>query len=328
MTRILAVALGLATMAVALPAAAGDPAAAQVLFDDAKRLSGEGKYADACVKFEESQKLDPGIGTLFNLADCFEHVGKTASAWAAFLDVAAQARAQKQPQREQVAADRAAALKPRLARLTITVSEGASASGLHVERDGTEVGPGQWGTAIPVDPGQHTIRASAPGKQTWQTVLDVKAEGDAAAVVAPLLDAASAPPAAPAPPPADSGVEAQSDTDSGGSRRVIGLVVGGAGVVGLGVSAVFGLVSKSKHDDAGKHCDSDTNHCDATGVSLRDDARQAGTISTIVFLVGATALATGAVLYFTAPKKVGGAAVTASPVVARGQGGLALQGVW
>src|SRR5258708_3181799 len=82
---------------------ANDVAMAQSLFDDAKKLVGEGRYADACVKFEQSQKLDPGMGTLFNLADCFEHVGKTASAWAGFLDVAAQAKAATQTQREQAA---------------------------------------------------------------------------------------------------------------------------------------------------------------------------------------------------------------------------------
>src|SRR5258706_1569998 len=65
-----------------------DPVVARALFDEGRRLAGEGKYSQACPKLEESQKLDPGLGTLFGLADCLEHVGRTASAWSRFRDAA------------------------------------------------------------------------------------------------------------------------------------------------------------------------------------------------------------------------------------------------
>ena len=58
-------------------ASLGDKAAAQSLFDEGRRLMGEAKYADACPKLAESQKLDPGVGTQFHLADCYEHLGQT-----------------------------------------------------------------------------------------------------------------------------------------------------------------------------------------------------------------------------------------------------------
>src|SRR4051812_44001967 len=81
-------------------ALAGDgAAAAEVLFSDGKRLAQEGNYAAACPKFEESQKLDPGMGTLYRLADCYEHVGRTASAWAAFVEVAGSAKTSGQQAR-------------------------------------------------------------------------------------------------------------------------------------------------------------------------------------------------------------------------------------
>src|SRR6516164_8031146 len=112
-----------ATLAAALwvgdVAAQSDPVAARVLFSDARSLTAQGKYEQACPKFEESQRLDPGIGTLFNLADCWEHIGRTASAWGRFLDVAAQAKMAGQADREKVARERAAMLEPKLSRLTI-----------------------------------------------------------------------------------------------------------------------------------------------------------------------------------------------------------------
>src|SRR5258708_17552643 len=91
-----------------------DRATAQALFDQAKQLATSGKYADACPKFEESERLDPGIGTQFQLASCYEHVGRIASAWTLFLDVASAARGMKQPEREKVARERAAALEGRI----------------------------------------------------------------------------------------------------------------------------------------------------------------------------------------------------------------------
>ena len=56
-------------------------AAAEALFSEGRSLASAGKCDEAIPKFQASQKLDPGIGTLLNLADCYEKVGRTASAW-------------------------------------------------------------------------------------------------------------------------------------------------------------------------------------------------------------------------------------------------------
>src|SRR3954464_2718599 len=128
-------------------AADTDEAAARALFAEARRLAAAGDYADACPKFEASFRLNPGIGTNFNLADCMEHTGRIATAWARFLDVAAATRLAGQPEREQVARDRAAALEPHLAHLTVRVA--APAPGLVIARDDVDLPPSSWEMAVP-----------------------------------------------------------------------------------------------------------------------------------------------------------------------------------
>src|SRR4051794_35386626 len=95
--------VALALVAGRAHAEARDPVAAQALFDDARRLMAAGQTAEACPKFAESQRLDPGIGTAFNLADCYEKSGHVASAWALFLEVVSQARASGESDREAAA---------------------------------------------------------------------------------------------------------------------------------------------------------------------------------------------------------------------------------
>lgn len=171
--------------------ARADTAAAQALFADAKKLMGAGKYAEACPKLEESQRLAPGIGTQFNLASCYESLGKTASAWSLYLEVAGASKAANQLDREKVARQAAAALEPKLSRLTITVSKSAPPD-IEVKRDGAAVGKAQWGTAIPVDPGEHKIAATAPGTKPWESTITVEKQGTKTVEV-PALEAGAGP---------------------------------------------------------------------------------------------------------------------------------------
>jgi hypothetical protein len=196
----------LATSSVAqAEASQADKITARALFDEGRRLVGEGKHAEACPKFEESRRLDPGIGTMFNLADCLEATGKTASAWSVFLETAARLKAEGgAPEKEQAARKRAAALEPKLSKLKIVVPESAQVDGLVVKRDGSPQGRGAWGVSIPVDPGVHVIEAVAPGRRRWvQSIELAKAGADVTVTVAPLELGAEAagPPVTPMPVP-------------------------------------------------------------------------------------------------------------------------------
>jgi serine/threonine-protein kinase len=301
-----------------------------MLFNEAKRLAAAGKYADACPKFEESQRLDPAIGTQFNLADCEEHIGRTASAWAAFQDVAAASKTAGQSARAQVASRRAAALEPRLSKLTIVAPK--DVIGLEVRRNGELLGSILWGNAIPVDPGTYTIDASAPGKKKWSTVTTVGPDGATVSVSIPPLEAVdeavrgTAPDAAPAQAVPVTPGEGSGDGDHPGStQRTLALVAGGVGVAALGTGAFFGVRSLSKHSEYVSHCNGSL--CDAAGVAAHDDAVSAGNLSTIAFAVGGALVVGGAVLWLTAPSASTGD-VKVAPVVGPGTMGVSIAGGW
>lgn len=318
------------------PKSGAETAAAEGLFYESRTLMQAGRFAEACPKLEESMRLDPGIGTQFNLADCNEHIGKLATAWIAFNDAAGQSKLSNQPEREKIARKRAAALEPRLPRLAVDVTD--PPAGLEVKRDALIVAPSAWGTPVPVDPGTHRISVTAPGKQPWETTVTTR-EGKVARVSVPrdLPDIGGPTVIAPPPPPAPAEpVTALAAPfpepiveGHGGTQRGIGWVVTSLGVAGVGVGAGFGLSSLGKRNASRAHCN--TFGCDSDGVSLRDDALRFGNIATISMIAGGAALAGGLLLVLTAPRdappreRVG---IRAVPTTAIGGGGLSLQGVF
>lgn len=329
------VAVGLASLA---PAGAfaqeQTEAAATALFDQGRNLMQQGKYAEACPKLAESERLAPSGGTLLNLGECYEHTGQTASAWAAWKDAAARANAAGKTDVEKRAAARAAALEPNLAKLAISVDSASDVPGLEVKRDGVKVGHAEFGLPIPVDPGTHVIDATAPNKQPFSGKVDVAPKQANATVTVTLVDAPQAAPTpAPVAPPAQASgpvpapatPEAPTSTWSG--QKTVALIVGGVGIVGLGVGSAFGLIAKSKNDQALQNCRTSTL-CTQTGLNLTDDAKSAATISTIAFVAGGVALAGGVVLWLTAPSHTSSTGLTVSPLVGSSLGGAAVSGTW
>ena len=71
---------------------ADDKALATVLFQEGRALMSAGRIADACLKLEESERLDPSGGTLLNVALCHEQEGRLARSWSEFNDAAVVAR--------------------------------------------------------------------------------------------------------------------------------------------------------------------------------------------------------------------------------------------
>ncbi|MFZ5891502.1 MAG: tetratricopeptide repeat protein [Myxococcota bacterium] len=266
--------------------------AAEAQFNEGRKLMEAGRATEACPKFESSQRLDPALGTLLNLADCYEKIGLLASAQQRFLEAAQTAARDGFPDAVQGARDRAAALEPRLAKLSIRAEQ--PAPGLAVACDGRPIDPAQWSVGVPVDPGTHTIVAGAPARSNFQTTVVIDSRPGLRIVKIPEL--ANEPGSAAAPSPASTETAPSSSSGGLGTKRTLALVAGGVGVVGVAVGAIFGLRSISKKNEAEEHCDG--NACrDQVGVDLKSDAIQAGNISTIAFVVGGVGLAAGTTLW-------------------------------
>jgi len=298
-----------------------DGAAAQALFDQARVLMTDGRAAEACPKLEESQRLDPKSGTLLNLARCYEESGKLASAWTKYLEAAPAARAAGNPEREAVARERAAALAPRLAKMVVEVDPKLNGlAGLEIRKDGVLMGIAQWGLELPADEGTHKLLAQAPGYKPWEGSIVVKGEATITRALVPMLEVD---------PTADIGA-----SDVGGRvnvgkprglgpQRIAAITAGGIGVLGLGGGAFFGLKARSKKSTADKYC-TGSDCTSQVGVDAGDDARSAGSISTVLVAVGAAGVATGVILWFSDPGSDGreGAAVSV------GLGSIELKGTW
>jgi len=314
-----ALAIFAASTAQAQSAGASNRAAAEALFNEGRKLAASGKYAEACPKFEASEQLDPGLGTLLNLAACYEKLGKTASAWAEYKEAIPLARASGSKVRLDLATERATALESRLSMLTIRAMGGAEeATGLEIRRDGVPVQPAELGTPIPLDPGPHTVEARAPGKQKWSSTVQL-ADAAKLDVSVPALTpiASNARPAnAPTTAATSKPVEAPPSeaTRSGSAQRTTAIVVGAVGVVGLGVGTVFGIGASAKWSDAKSQCTAYPNGCSHDALDAKSSAQSKATIATVGFIVGGAALAGAAVLWFTAsPNREQSVAVGVGP---------------
>lgn len=259
--------------------------AAQAAFDEALKLMRLKRYAEACAHLARSQELDPAMGTQFRLAECYEKLGRSASAYDQYVAVAEAAKAEKQGQRETVARGRAAALESKIARLTIDISPSVAAlKGVEIRRDGVVVEKNFWGQSVTIDAGDHVVTVRAPGKVPFERKLWADSAAKLVVSVAALDEKPSAkgPPRSPIPT----------------------YVLLGTGGVGVGLGITFLALRAGRVTEAqnlsdqiitgGGNCRSDGPAEFGTKcMSLRETARRGdtyGTISIVSFAVGGAAL--------------------------------------
>jgi hypothetical protein len=274
-----------------------DKQIAQSLFDDGRTLLEAGKYAEACPKFAESQRLDPGGGTLLNLALCHEHEGKTATAWTEFREALSIAMRDDRKDRQELANLHIAALSPKLTRLTVVVPEGIAARDPEVTLDRSRLPSAAWNTAIPIDPGEHRISVAGTGLSRWETSVATLDAGRTYRVEVPALDR----------PGGGGGDATVEPRETQGRSTAFWLVLGGAGVA-LATSAITGLMAVGENNYVKDNCSSNRDFCrvdDADDAASR--ARTLAWVSTATLVVGAGA----AVFAFILPLE------KKSPVTAR-----------
>ncbi|WP_437644222.1 hypothetical protein [Sorangium sp. So ce362] len=224
---------------------------AEVLFRQGRDLFKDGKYPEACDKFEESQRIEPKPGTLLNLAVCHEKVGKLATAWAELSSVEEVARREGRKDREGFARAQREALEKRLARLEVRMA--APPASLRLTLDGEPLSGAALNAPFPIDPGQHRVAAAAPGKRAWSTDVEVPPERATIVVTVPALE--DAPPAALAPRAAG---PAPAPRPQAGSTGTVLMATGfSVGAVGLVVGAVAGALTLSKSGALAEACPDD-----------------------------------------------------------------------
>lgn len=251
-----------------------------------------GNYAIACARFRDSDRLDPAVGTRFNLADCEERRGRIATAWSLFRGVVAELGADDD--RKPIAEQRAKSLEPRLPYVTLRrVTD--TPSGARVRVDGTELGEGSFDVALPMDPGAHELVLVTETRQERRPFT--LAEGQQSDVPIRFSPAEPAPNAPP----------------DGSSQRTWGYVVGGVGVAGVLTGIVAGVVTLGKKSTADDHCSDARQVCDETGRDANRSGKTFGVVSGVGLGVGVVGLAAGAYLLLTAPAEPARAAARYSP---------------
>jgi hypothetical protein len=297
-------------IALALPAHAQDQAAAQALFDQGLTEFKAGNFEKACSKFEASLDLYDGLGTRGKLAECFEKVGRTASAWAQYREVEARSQRAGDRKRSKVAGKRAKKLEASLSYLQIDVADDARVPGVAIERGGSPVSSGAYGVSVAVDPGPIIIKATAPGYKEWTKELTIGVKEKRTITVTSLEKA----PVVTTPDTGTTGTTGggttsvpdaalkTSSSDSGKSNTLkyvgIGTLAAGGALIITG--SLVGLSAKSKYDAAFDDglCDKMSLVCSMEGQEETDSARSQANMATIVTSVGILGAATGGFLWW------------------------------
>lgn len=298
--------LGVCTTMTAAPRAHAElsgtqKAAAEAAFQAGVDLMAADKAAEACAKFESSQQMDPALGTMLRLADCYETINKTASAWALFVEARSAAAVSGRADRESIAAERANSLAQRLTKIELQVQGKVDREELKI--NGVLIPSGSWDAPLPVDPGKLHVEVSAPGYLSWSGDYDAPPGPSTLKVSVPLLSPAPSEPV-PLQPRPTLPAPTPSAERPGSALRTIGLVTGTVGLGGVALGGLFAAQAYSKNQDSLKECrKGDPNACNENGVGLRNDARTAGTRATIAFVAGGALLAAGVTLFVLAPSR-------------------------
>jgi hypothetical protein len=269
--------------------------AAEPRNERAERLFREGRaalkqevYDVACVKLAESERLEPAVGTLLNLAVCFEKREQRAAAWSAYRDALELARESDSDDAQRFARQQIATLEADLVRVTL-VSPPSPPPGMSLALDGTPLAAERWQRPLALELGVHVIEATAPGRRPWsRTVVALQGGTERVVVIQPpALLTEPGRPSLGAQPPAP-----QPRSPSVFQARWV--VPGAIALVGLAATAYFGASAASAWQTRRAHCPG--HACDSTAVDASERAARFARLADVSAVVTATAAVTS--VYF------------------------------
>lgn len=261
-----------------------DPAAAEELFRQGRAAAEKRDYLTACAKFRESNRLDAALGTLFNIADCEEKIGRLATSWTLFREVAQ--RLPPDDERRGIALQRAQALDARVPRLFVHLTP-TSHTAVVVQRDGVVLGSASLDTWLPVDPGEHVVVVAAPDTDSVSFVARI-GEGERS-----QLDVQVGPPSV------HRHTTDEGARDSTRPDRTAAYLVGGLGAAGLLTGVVAGVLVLDRKKTVDQNC---TEHvCNQAGYDAAQSGKTLGIVTTVGLITGAVGLGGATYLFLSAP---------------------------
>lgn len=271
---------------------------AVMLFDQGIKDMRAGNYEAACKAFEDSNARWPDSGTKGSLAKCYEKLGRLASSWIMWRELADIARTSDL---RKDAANQAARLESKVPKYVVKIA--APTPGLALTVNGKTAG--LTDLPVPIDAGTIVAIATAPGHKPWKVEL-AASDGATTTVEVPELDVIPKleikhhrEDVYKPPPPLPSKV------DPGKRRRRLGYALAGAGVAAAIGGGVFGLYARSMFSNARETCGGSVDNCAPDRIADAqiqvDDAREAGNVSSILFGAGAAMIVAGVVVVVTAP---------------------------
>jgi hypothetical protein len=292
---------------------------ARAQFQRGIELEQAGNWSEAIQQFREVGSIRMTPQVRFHIAYCEEMLGRLVTALGGYE--LALAEADKVGPDFKTEVDTAITrLRERIPKLVI--ERGAGAEAASVQLDGVDLGGNSVGVEIPMDPGPHTVAATAPGYTPFSATAELK-EREVTRVTLELQPE-------PVPPP-DAGSTGENKvivvTQADSSNRLVPYIVGGAGVAFLITGGVLLGLRETTAADLEEKCPKP----DACPESNRDTYERLqfySWASPVAFGLGAVGVGTAVVMIMTEkkPKAAPAAGLTLVPSAPGSLAGASLAG--
>jgi hypothetical protein len=293
--RCIAVLLAVAASTPAL--AQTDPEAADALFREGRRLMAAGQYDEACAKFLESDRAEPSVGALLNLAECELERDEPAAAWTAFRRAELLARAKKEGGRARFAARQKDRVGRSLGFVRIAVTpRWREAPDLAVKLSGRPVERRQLGVELPLEPGLYTLTATAGRAEPFTAELDVIASPDVTDVAIELRPRTGLVNSAPGPAPV-------AQTRVNRTQRIAGVSMAATGAATLIASVALGAAARSQYNSVKACGDREAPPCTLDEIATGDSARLKADVATGLFVAGVVVAGAGLAVWLTSDRE-------------------------
>jgi hypothetical protein len=278
----------------AAPEPSAAAASAEEEFEQAREAYHSGQFEPALQLLQQLYDETGSPNAHLFLARCHRELGNLIEAYQHMTLTVSEASA-KTGEEERYAATRDAAarelaeLSARVGLVTVLLTE--QPKDVDVTVAGRSVASNRLGSPIPVDPGQVSVRVTAPGFEPVVRTLDVAA-GENKALAISLSAKPPDEPAAPEPPaPAPKPPEASPEQPAPWVRTA-GFFVAAVGVAGILTFAAAGATAEGKYSTLEREC-GDSRCTDPDMEDVVDSGRTFDTVANVGLIVGAAGLAIG-----------------------------------